>query len=93
MQDKLYLEAEQPFQQVRYLEADEGTYRYTSQQFDASQVSLSLMRLAGHQLSFNYNSKDAFLRGIAQDVSFSISEGTPQFQAQQFKASLRGSEL
>jgi hypothetical protein len=95
MQDKLYFASslQSPMQQVRYLEADQGTYRYTSQQFDARTVSLSLLRLPGHFLSFNVNPQEAFLRGIAQNVSFSIAEGTPQFQAQNFKASLKGSDL
>lgn len=97
MQDKLFFTTTttqgSPMQQVRYLEADEGTYRYNTQQFDAHSVSLSLLRLPGHFLSFDVGPKDAFLRGIAQNVSFSISEGTPQFQAQNFKATMKGSDL
>ena len=95
MQDKLYTGSSQnaPMQQVRYLEADRGTYRYSAQQFDARTVSISLLRLPGHRLSFDVGAQDAFLKGIAQRVSFSISDGTPQFQAQNFKASIKGNEL
>jgi hypothetical protein len=94
MQDKLYFGSQDtlPMQQVRYLEADEGVYRYHSHQFDAHSVSLSLVRRPGHQLTFDLSPKDAFLKGIAQNITFSISEGTPQFQAEQFRASLKGDE-
>jgi hypothetical protein len=96
MQDKLYFASEPdlPMQQVRYLEADQGVYRYTTQQFDADTVSLSLLRLPGHFLTFPFDAHaEPFLKGIAQNVSFSITEGTPQFQARNFKATLQGSEL
>jgi hypothetical protein len=96
MQDKLLLTNETkgvPLQQVRYLEADTGSYLYNTQQFEASSVSLFLLRLPGHTLTFDVGPKDAFLRGIAQNVSFVISDGTPKFQAQNFKASIKGSEL
>lgn len=96
MQDKLLFSNETgtaPLQQVRYLEANAGTYRYNTQQFDANSVSLFFLRLPGHTLTFDVGSKHAFLSGIAQDVSFSISDGTPQFKAQNFKASIKGSEL
>lgn len=100
MQDKLLLTSESqsgfqgtPLQQIRYLEANEGSYRYNTQQFEASSVSLSFLRLPGHVLMFDVGPKDAFLRGIAQNVTFSISEGVPLFQAQNFKASIKGSEL
>ncbi len=92
MQDKLYLSSNaQPIQQMRYFEADHGTYQYTTQQFVAQAVALSLFRLPGHALPVKYDSKSAFLRGIAQDVSFSVSGKTPQFQAQNFKAILKQS--
>lgn len=96
MQDKLLLTSETqgaPLQQVRYLEADKGTYLYNTQKFDADTVSLFFLRLPGHNLTFDSGPKDAFLKGIAQKVSFFISEGAPQFQAQNFKASIKESEL
>lgn len=95
MQDKLYYTAnqEQPMQQMRYLEADQGTYRYNSQHFDANSVSIFIMNLAGHSLNFRAGPNDAFLRGIAQNVTFAIDDGTPTFQAKNFKASIKGSDL
>ncbi len=37
-------------QQVRFLAAEEGLYRYASQEFLAQSVALSLFRLNGHEL-------------------------------------------
>lgn len=91
MQDKLYFSDDHhtAMQQMRFFEADEGTYTYTSQQFIAQTVTLSLFRLPGHSLVIDCNPKKAFLKGIAKDVSFSVSGNTPQFQAQHFKASFK----
>jgi hypothetical protein len=89
MQDKLYLTSQTPMQQMRYFDADKGTYQFTTQKFEAQSVNLSLYRLPGHGLPQTYDVSSAFLRGIAQDVTFSISGKTPQFQAQQFKAILK----
>lgn len=90
-QDKLYYNGEnlQPMQQARYLEANEGIYHYGSQQFNAQGVTLSIFHLPGHNLSTQFlDSKKAFLSGLAKSISFTISGKTPQFQAEQFKASL-----
>lgn len=88
MQDKLLYADSNPIQQMRYFEADHGSYQYTTAQFVAQSVALSLYRLPGHELPLSYDNKSAFLRGIAEDVSFSVSGKTPQFQAQNFKAIL-----
>lgn len=89
MQDKLDYSAPGggPTQQVRFLEAQEGVYSYTSQQFLAQSVALSLFRLNDHELPAQLTALP-FLKGIAQDVSFTVSGKTPNFQAQQFKAEL-----
>ncbi len=88
MQDKLVME-DAPMQQTRLIEADHGLYHYTTQQFTASGVLLSLFRLPGHTLPTKPLHKDqAFLQGTAQDVSFIFSGKTPQFQADQFEATV-----
>lgn len=89
MQDRLYTVAGTgaPMQQMRYLEADTGTYLYSTQQFVAQSVTISLFRLPGHVLSLEQDPSSAFVRGIAQDVSFAVSGKSPQFQAKNFKAS------
>jgi len=88
MQDKLYAQGSAPMQQMRFFEADQGLYQYSSQKFTANSVALSLFRIPGIQLPTTIDAKTAFLRGIAQDVSFSIAGKTTQFQAQRFKATL-----
>jgi len=90
MQDKLYEGANAAkMQQIRFFEADQGTYQYTTQKFLAQTVELSLFRLADHILPQTLDPKTSFLKGIAKDVSFSVSGKLPHFQAQQFKAILK----
>lgn len=87
MQDRIYLaDGGKPMQQMRYFEADRGTYLYTTQQFLAQSVAISLFRLPGHSLVLDQSPSSAFIRGLAQDVSFSVSGKSPQFQAKNFKA-------
>lgn len=88
MQDRLYTVAGtgSSMQQMRYLEADTGTYLYSTQQFAAQSVALSLFRLPGHALILNQDPSSAFVQGIAQDVSFAVSGKSPQFSAKNFKA-------
>lgn len=93
MQDKLFLSENTPMQQVRFFEAGQGTYHYMDQQFLAKAVTLSLFRLPGHALPFSIRPSDAFLKGVAKDVSFSVGGKASQFQAQQFKATLKNEDL
>lgn len=89
MQDKLFIteDKEEPMQQSRYIEAEEGLYRYSTQEFTANGVALSLYRLPGHLLpTESIDREKAFLHGKAHDVSFFFSGKTPQFQARQFQA-------
>jgi hypothetical protein len=86
MQDKLYAQGDVVMQQMRFFEADQGIYQYSTQRFAANSVILSLFRVPGIQLPGSVDPSKAFLRGIAQDVSFSIAGKATQFQAQRFKA-------
>ena len=91
MQDKLYEENQThtPMQQSRYIEAEEGHYRYTTQEFTANGVTLSLFHLEGHELpTEEVDENQAFLRGVATDISFLFSGKTPQFQAGHFQATM-----
>ncbi len=90
MQDKLYDPAAGagPMQQIRFLAAEEGLYRYASQEFLAQSVALSLYRLGGHELPKGMLTTKPFLKGIAEDVSFAVSGKSPQFNAKHFKAEL-----
>jgi hypothetical protein len=89
MQDKLYVaNGGAPMQQMRFFEADAGTYQYTTQKLAAQAVSLSLFRLPGHTIPLTVDPNTSFLHGIAKDVSFSFAGSTTQFQAEQFRATL-----
>lgn len=79
-------------QQIRFLAAEDGLYRYTTQEFLAQSVALSLYRLEGHNLPKETVTVKPFLKGIADDVSFAVSGKNPQFQAKHFKAELNRSE-
>jgi len=87
MQDKIYT-GQETSQEVRYLEAKEGTYRYFDQQFVADSVFLSLQRLPGTVLPTTFSPSLSYLKGIAHDVSFSLMGKNPHFQAHQFQATL-----
>ncbi len=92
MQDKVYYSAENaPLQQLRFFEADQGTYHYSSNAFDAQTVILSLFRMPGHEIPSTL-STSPFIKGVAKDVCFSVSGKTPKFQAKQFQAQLKGKE-
>jgi hypothetical protein len=90
MQDKLYdpTTGTGPMQQIRFLAAEEGLYRYALQEFLAQTVALSLYRLDGHELPREMSVSKPFLKGIAEDVSFAVSGKSPQFKARHFKAEL-----
>lgn len=93
MQDKLYRGPDNaPMQQLRFFKANEGTYHYANQQFFAQTVQLSLLRSGGYNLPKQLEPSSAYLRGVAQDVSFFINDNVPKFHAEQFKASLNPSE-
>ncbi len=91
MQDKLICDdlGDNPSQQARLIEAADGIYRHTTQEFTANGVALSLFRLPGHQLpTETIDNNEAFLRGVARNVSFLFSGKAPQFQADQFEATM-----
>lgn len=91
MQDKLLTddEGKNPTQQIRLIEAEKGTYRHTTQEFLANEVTLSLFRLEGHSLpKTSVPKKDAYLTGIAHDISFLFGGKTPKFQANHFQAAV-----
>ena len=88
-QEKLEKENGETVQQIRYLQSGEGTYRYTDHFFDAHSVFLALYRLPGENLTTHLDTNDAYMKGIAEEVSLSFSNGTPNFRAEKFKAQIR----
>lgn len=90
LQDKVYYDTkgQQLMQQIKHLQAKEGTYDYSSQAFLAGNAHLSLYRLSGNQLVIPKTSP--FIQGIAEEVSFAVSGKNPEFQAKHFQALLGG---
>lgn len=76
-------------QQIRYIESKEGNYQYSDHHFEAQSVFLALFRLPGDTLSTKLSLDEAFLKGVAKEVSLSFSEDRPNFHAQKFKAQIR----
>lgn len=88
-QEKLYSSIEQgPMQQLKAFHADHGTYHFNTQAFLAEKVYLHFYTLPGHMLPSHLSNKDAFLQGIAKEVSLVLSEKGPLFQAEKFKAQM-----
>lgn len=89
MQDKLYYSGNSPMQQTRYFEAAEGVYKYSTLEFIASQVNLSLFELPSHILPEKPLEKTkAMIHGIAKNISFHFAGKTPQFHADHFQATV-----
>jgi len=88
-QERIDDEKGEVIQNIRYLQSEEGTYRYTDHYFDAHSVFLALYRLPGETLITHLDTKDAYLKGIAEEVSLTFSGGTPDFHAEKFKAQIR----
>ncbi|MCP5505583.1 MAG: hypothetical protein H7A38_01710 [Chlamydiales bacterium] len=79
-------------QNIRYFQSSEGTYRYSDQLFNAHSVFLALYSLPGDTLTTTLDPSTAFLKGVADEVSLSFSNGSPNFQAEKFKAHIRPQE-
>ena len=76
-------------QNIRYLQSEEGTYRYDNHYFHADGVFLALYRLPGEILPTHLDIKDAYLKGNGEDVTLSFTERSPDFHAEKFKANMR----
>ncbi len=79
-------------QQMKFLRAEEGKWSYAKQEFAAKSVTLSLLKLPGKELPASVNEKEAFLKGLASGVSFSLSGEKPNFHAEEFKALLKSKD-
>ncbi len=80
--------SKEPLQQIRFMLAEEGVYRYKDQSFRAEDVFLSLYKIPGTVLPKSLENYTPFLRGNAESVTFSLKNGSPKFVASRFNASL-----
>jgi len=83
------VETGQASQQLRFIESQEGTYYFANQHFDAHQVFLAVFRLSGDILPSQIDLKEAFLQGVADEVTLFFSDHGPNFHAEKFKAHIR----
>ncbi|MCB1109414.1 MAG: hypothetical protein KDK64_00380 [Chlamydiia bacterium] len=88
-QEKIEDKEGRVMQHIRYLQSGEGTYHYTNHLFDAQKVFLALYHLPGETLTTHLKPDEAYLKGIAEEVSLSFSSGSPNFHAEKFKAQIR----
>jgi hypothetical protein len=80
-----------PMQKIRVLEAASASYYYERDLFEAENVKISQYILTGHQLPDQPNDAKPIMRGTAQWVRFTLSEGD-YFKAHQLKARFYPSE-
>lgn len=80
----------QAMQEIRYLEADSGTYNYTSNVFEAQKVTIWQYYTTGHELPESIPKADAriIMKGIAESVSFTIAGSNLDFKAKHLQATL-----
>jgi len=76
-------------QQIRFIESESGTYRYSDKHFDAHQVFLAFFQVPGDKLETHLDFNQAFLKGVAEEVSLSFAENSLNFHAEKFKAHIR----
>ena len=87
-QEKIYTTGAAPSHQLRILQAQEGSYSYKTQTFEAANASLALCKIQGLSLPIQPQTHEIFLKGTASQISFTVESGVPLFKADQFKASL-----
>jgi hypothetical protein len=76
-------------QQLRYFTADTGQYDYPAHRFTAHAVHLSFFDLPGLELPLQTpEDKAPFLKGIAEQVLFQMTQKTPTFTAYHLQAEL-----
>lgn len=83
------VDLDQSRQQIRYLQADRGTYSYGKQAFTAESVLITVSQTDGDELQMNISPSDIFLKGMASQVSLSFAGEQPDFQAKAFRAKIR----
>lgn len=76
----------EPWQRLRYMEADVAYYSYASEILEAERVNISRYDLPGHDLLEHFDGFTPLLTGLAESVSFSLGGKELNFKATKFKA-------
>lgn len=87
-QDKIMFdEKEKKYsQQLRYFTAKKGTYSYPSHKFITDSINLSFFETPGDTLPENIETLAPNLKGYAKEVSFFLTDKTPNLNASHFRA-------
>ncbi|MBJ7449668.1 MAG: hypothetical protein JHC93_04840 [Parachlamydiales bacterium] len=88
-EDKSWIEPsidDKPFQIIRYFEADEATYDYTSHLFWANNTPISRFRSPSHILLTSTVSSELLMKGFAKEAQFDLHGKDVSFHLQKLKA-------
>ena len=75
-------------QKLKYFNAKTGTYLFPSHQFFSDQINIYFYDVDGKELPENLSLFSPYLKGVASQVSFMLSDKKSHFKAYHFKASL-----
>ena len=73
-------------QQLRCFTADKGTYVYPSHKFSTDSINLSFLEIPGNNLPDSIDHFPPHLKGFAKEVSFILTDKSPQLNASHFRA-------
>ena len=87
-QEKLYLDGDQPMQELRYIEANEASYHYRSGLFVAKEATLTKLRAEGHAPIASIEGLDPMITGMARSAEFQLKGDGLDFTASQLRATV-----
>ncbi len=73
-------------QKLKYFNAQKGTYLFPSHQFSSDMINLYFYDLEGIDLPKNLTAFSPYLKGVANQVFFTLSDKKSHFKAYHFKA-------
>ena len=73
-------------QKLRYFTAKTGTYTYPSHKFVTDAINLYFFEIPGNTLPNNIDLFAPHLKGFAKEVSFLLTDKTPELNASHFRA-------
>ena len=74
-------------QKLKYFNAKKGTYLFPSHQFISDMINLYFYDIEGAELPKDLTPFSPYLKGVASQVSFMLSDKKSHFKAYHFKAS------
>jgi hypothetical protein len=78
----------QPMQNIHQLKAKEASFHYQSGQFSGKDVQITHYSTSGHEIPTNTAIPSTALKGTAEAIEFSLTDGKPNFKATGFRAQI-----